>query len=72
MPIFCVTDRGHEDFQKFKEIRDTSVLYKPYTMEFFLEFLRQMDALYYAKNLQREEQPQPERPICRLSSQFDV
>ena len=43
--IFGVTDQDHDDFKWFREVGATSVLLKPYTMIFFLDFLKQMDVL---------------------------
>ena len=54
VPIFGVTDRGHKDSERFVEVGVFSVLHKPFSMEFFLSFLSQIDALYEKKQQTRE------------------
>ena len=54
VPIFGVTDRGHKDSERFIEMGVFSVLHKPFSMEFFLSFLSQIDALYETKQQSRE------------------
>ena len=54
VPIFGVTDRGHKDSERFIEMGVFSVLHKPFSMEFFLSFLSQIDALYEKKLQSRE------------------
>ena len=53
--IFGITEGGHEESVRFQEAGATSVLHKPYTMTFFIEFLRQMDGLYEMKLQQEAE-----------------
>ena len=69
--IFGVTDRDHEDFEKFHEAGATSVLHKPFTMPFFLEFLKQMDVLCENDKEQRQREEE-QRLINKLGNPLHV